>query len=59
MASMSELVSNCKCADETDFPAKWKHEEDAELIGGRDENDWPDPLKPIDWLVWEGTQGTA
>ena len=52
---MSELVTTYKCADGTDFPVTWQHDGDAGLSWGLDDQHWPDPLRPLDVAVWEGT----
>ena len=52
---MSELVTTYKCADGTDFPVTWKHERDADLTWGLNDQHWPGPLRPLDAAAWEGT----
>ena len=53
---MYELHITYKCADGTDFPVRWQREGDASLTWGLDDNHWPGPLKPIDTVLWEGTE---
>ena len=52
---MSDLLTIYKCADGTDFPVTWQTEGNARLSWGLDDNHWPDPLRPLDAAVWEGT----
>ena len=52
---MSDLVTTYKCADGTDFPVTWKHEGDADLTWGLNDHHFPDPLRPLDTVVKEGT----
>jgi hypothetical protein len=50
---MPELTTIYKCADGTEFPVEWEAPDDPEFVWKRDTSHWPEPMRPLDAVMWK------